>query len=252
MTLIRLDILLQQRGAVPSREVAQALILAGSVWSGNQRLEKPGQKVRDDLDLEIRERLPRFVSRAGEKLEAALNTFAISVAGRSCLDVGASTGGFTDCLLQRGAARVIALDVGYGQLDYKLRKDPRVVPIERFNARYLTAADLEASDLQAGSIDFVCMDTSFISLTRLVEPVCCSVPKLRDLVVLFKPQFEVGRAFVKKGGLVTDERAIQAKVAEFDAFMLNLGLKLKNGPQKSPVPGKKSGNVELLIHYERQ
>lgn len=241
MALIRLDILLQQQCALPSREQAQALILSGSVWSGNQRLEKPGQKVQQDLPLEIRDRLPRFVSRAGEKLDAALNLFEIPVNGRACLDVGASTGGFTDCLLQRGASRVVALDVGYGQLDYKLRKDPRVVVIERFNARYLTAKTLEENDPSAGDIDFVCMDTSFISLTRLVEPVCRSVPRLKDLVVLFKPQFEVGREFVRKGGLVTDESAIKAKVAEFDAFMLNLGLKLKNGPQKSPVPGKKAG-----------
>ncbi|MEZ4751792.1 MAG: TlyA family RNA methyltransferase [Bdellovibrionota bacterium] len=251
MALIRLDILLQQRCALPSREQAQALILSGSVWSGSQRLEKPGQKVREDLEVEIRDRLPRFVSRAGEKLEAALDGFGIAVSERACLDVGASTGGFTDCLLQRGAKRVVALDVGYGQLDYKLRKDPRVVVIERFNARYLTPTALLEKDPEAGEIDFVCMDTSFISLTRLVEPVCHAVPGLKDLVVLFKPQFEVGREFVKKGGLVKDESAIEAKVAELNAFMLNLGLKLKNGPQKSPVPGKKSGNVELLIHYER-
>ncbi|MBI4402552.1 MAG: TlyA family RNA methyltransferase, partial [Deltaproteobacteria bacterium] len=195
----RLDILLFKRGLTKSREAAHALILAGRVWSGQMRLEKPGQSVAEDIQIEIQKDERTFVSRAGLKLEHALIQFNLSVVGRVCLDIGASTGGFTDCLLQKGARRVFAVDVGYGQLDSKLRSNPAVTVLERTNARYLTSGTM--GEL-AKDIDFVCADVSFISLRKIIEPLSHEFPKAKDWVLLFKPQFEVGREFVRKGGIV--------------------------------------------------
>ena len=180
MNLKRLDILLCDRGLCTTREQAQARILAGEVWSGETRLEKAGMRVPLDRPLEVRRRGSAFVSRAGEKLQAALERFPVDVKGRTCLDIGASTGGFTDCLLKRGAAHVVAVDVGYGQLDVNLRNDYRVTVLERTNARFLTP------DAVGKEVDFLCMDVSFISLRKIIEPIAPLFPSIRDWVLLFK------------------------------------------------------------------
>jgi len=241
----RLDLLLVARGLAPTRESAQGLILSGSVWSGTTRLDKPGTKVRDDLLLEVRAKSTPFASRAGEKLHFALDRFGVEVRGRICLDVGASTGGFTDCLLQRGARKVIAVDVGYGQLEAKLRTDPRVTVMERTNARHLRAEQL------AEPPDFLCIDVSFISAAKILGPVFHDVRSLLEAVVLFKPQFEVGPRHVGRGGLVRDENAVTEAIGAFIAETAAWGWRVAAGPIPSPVPGKKSGNVERLIHLRR-
>ena len=245
----RLDVLLVERGLCTSREQAQALILAGEVWTAESRLEKAGVKFDEALPLEVRTRTLPFVSRAGFKLQHALDTFQVSVTDRVCIDVGASTGGFTDCLLQRGARHVFAIDVGYGQLDSKLRRDPRVSSLEKVNARNLSKADLVAASPLAQEISFACIDVSFISLFKVIAPLRRQFPDLRDWVLLFKPQFEVGPEHVGKGGLVKDQNAIAIAVDEFHTFMTEQGLTRQGGPESSPIAGKKSGNVELLLFY---
>ena len=252
MALKRLDILLCDLGLCTSREQAQRLILAGAVWTGQQRLEKPGVKIKEETPIEIRNRTPDFASRGGEKLIHALTQFEISVEGRVCLDLGASTGGFTDCLLKRGAKHVFAVDVGYGQLEARLRADVRVTNMERTNARFLAANDLAVKNPLACSVDLLVMDVSFISLRKIIEPIAPEFPKIKDWVLLFKPQFEVGREFVGKGGLVRDSEAVKAELADFDLFMNRLGLAKVAGPETSPITGKKSGNLEYLVHYRFQ
>jgi len=250
MNLKRLDISLCERNLTPSRERAQALILAGVVWSEGRRLDKPGIRISPTCPLEIRSRSPRYVSRAGEKLSHALESFQLDVTKRVCLDIGASTGGFTDCLLQKGARKVFAVDVGYGQLDFKLRQSERVVVVEKTNARYLTLEKLQMLDNQAKEASLISMDVSFISLRKIIGPIRGEFPFLRDWVILFKPQFEVGQKYVKKGGVVKDEEIIRASLDAFNDFMHHEGFVLKNGPESSPVPGKKKGNIEYLIYYE--
>lgn len=231
----RLDTLLAERGLAPSREAARRMIMAGEVRVAGEVRDKPGMRVPDDAPLEVRQ-AARFVSRGGEKLAGALAAFPVTVAGRVCADVGASTGGFTDCLLQAGAARVYAIDVGYGQLDYRLRANPRVVPLERTNARYLERLPEPASLIVA--------DASFISL-RLLLPVFKGwIAGAADLIVLIKPQFEAGKGQVGKGGVVRDA-AIHTQVlddvlaaAEADGFGLC-------GLVASPIKGP-AGNVEFL------
>lgn len=207
----RADILLVARGLCESREQAKRLILAGEVRSGGRVLDKPGAKLAADVVLEVAEK-PRYVGRGGFKLEGALDAFGIDPAGWVCLDVGASTGGFTDCLLQRGATRVHAVDVGTNQLVWKLRNDPRVVVKEQFNARHMTPADI------GETVRLAVMDLSFISLTKVLPAV---FPVLEDdgaIVCLIKPQFELARDDISKGGIVRDpalhERAV-AKIREF-------------------------------------
>ena len=205
--LSRLDQLLVARGHFESREQARRHILAGKVFVDGQRVDKAGTAVREEASVEVRGPREPYVSRAGRKLEQALRHFAVDPAGSCCLDVGASTGGFTDCLLAHGAARVYALDVGYGQLDQRLREDPRVVVMERVNARHLGPGDLPER------CDVVTVDVSFISLVQVVPPL---LPHLRPggtLLALIKPQFEVGRGQVGKGGVVRDE-ALRAEVIE--------------------------------------
>ena len=249
MALKRLDALLCDLGLCKSREQAQGHILAGEVWSQEQRLEKPGSRVDENLPLEIRARSTPFVSRAGQKLQHALSLFQISVTGRVCLDVGASTGGFTDCLLKQGARHVFAVDVGYGQLDVKLRSDARVTMVERVNARFLSDADLLEYSPLANEINFACMDLSFISLRKVIAPMLTRFPPILDWVLLFKPQFEVGREHIKKGGVVKDDAVVADALADFGAFMSSLGFILRAGPESSPLTGKKSGNLEYLVHY---
>jgi 23S rRNA (cytidine1920-2'-O)/16S rRNA (cytidine1409-2'-O)-methyltransferase len=243
----RLDKLLVERRLVPSRERAQALILAGKVLVDEQKIEKAGTAV--DADAHIRllgEDLP-YVSRGGLKLAKALDYWTIDVLGRVCLDVGASTGGFTDCLLQRGASCVIAVDTGYGQLDMKLRQDPRVRLMEKTNARYLTREDV------GEVVDVVVMDVSFISATLVLPAVVSATFPAeavgrsgKHLVVLVKPQFEAGRESVGKGGIVRDEQAQLAAVEKVRLALAQLGA---TGTDfiDSPILGAE-GNREFLLH----
>ncbi|MBS1790883.1 MAG: TlyA family RNA methyltransferase [Acidobacteria bacterium] len=237
----RLDKLLVERGLVETRAKAQALILAGQVFSDGQRLEKAGQLVAMEAPLSVKEPMP-FVSRGGLKLAAALDHFGVDATGKVCLDIGASTGGFTDCLLQRGAARVVAVDVGHGQLDWKLRQDARVEVRENVNARYLQPSDF------AERFDLVVGDVSFISLTKIL-PIVPPLLKSSALVItLIKPQFEVGREEVGKGGIVRDEAAQQRVVAEIIEFAASIGLRSR-GVVDSPILGA-DGNREFLVCFE--
>jgi 23S rRNA (cytidine1920-2'-O)/16S rRNA (cytidine1409-2'-O)-methyltransferase len=236
----RLDKVLVLRGLAETRAKAQSLILAGQVFNGQQRLEKAGLLVPLDLPLTIKEPLP-FVSRGGLKLAGALDHFQIEVAGKVGLDIGASTGGFTDCLLQRGARRVVALDVGHGQLDWKLRQDARVEVRENVNARYLTAADFSER------FDIVVADVSFISLTKILPIIPPLVQPEAVVITLIKPQFEVGRAEVGRGGIVRDEAAQARVVAEITAFAARLGLSAR-GVIDSPLLGA-DGNREFLACF---
>lgn len=245
----RLDTLLVDRGLAENRTRAQALILAGLVWSENTRLDKAGHTLAIDTPLEVKSEANPFSSRAGGKLDFALEVFQISPDGRVCMDVGASTGGFTDCLLQRGASHVFAVDVGYGQLDQKLRGDARVTNLERTNARMLRYADLKEQNPLAERIELVVMDVSFISLKLIVPNIKEQFGQVQDWIFLFKPQFEVGRRDVGKGGLVRNETAIKDALDSFNEFLAVHGLHRAHGPETSPLPGKKSGNVELLLHY---
>lgn len=239
----RLDTLLVQAGLAESKEQAQRLVLAGEVRVAGQRATKPGHKVDASAPLAVDAR-PRFVSRGGEKLEGAFAAFPeFDVTGRVCLDVGASTGGFTDCLLQHGAARVIAVDVGKGQLHWKLRQDPRVTVIEGFNARYLQPSDLPEQP-QAGVTD-----VSFISLKLILPPMVDVLPPGGELVSLIKPQFEAGRAKVP-GGVVRDPAVHEEVVAEIKAFGTEtLGLEWM-GCVESPLRGPE-GNIEFLAWWRK-
>jgi len=243
---VRLDTLLVERGLTPSRERARALILAGSVRVNGAPAAKAGTSVPHDAEVTVAVPDHPYVGRGGLKLAHALDTFGIATAGRGALDIGASTGGFTDVLLQRGATRVVALDVGHGQLDWKLRSDARVVVLERINARSLTPANLPGD---ARQFDIITVDVSFISL-RHILPVL--PPLLRDgadVIVLVKPQFEAGRSEVGKGGIVRDDAVRQRVVDEITAAAEGLGL-TRAGLTESPIAGME-GNREFLIHLRR-
>lgn len=231
----RLDISLLERGLAPSREKARALIMAGEVTVNGHLVDKPGARVAVDDDIAVKAR-PRFVSRGGEKLEAALSAFPVSVMGRLCADVGASTGGFTDCLLQRGARRVYAIDVGYGQLDYRLRQDDRVTVLERTNARYL--------ERLPEPVSLVTVDASFISLQILLPVIRGWLEPEAAVVTLIKPQFEAGRGQVGKGGVVRDSAVHRQVLAETLDFALRAGYGV-GGLIVSPLRGP-AGNVEFL------
>ena len=239
----RLDTLLVDRGLAPSRERARALILAGKVLVDGQVVTKAGAAVSPDAVLALTAPDSPDVSRGGVKLAAALEHFHLDVAGRVALDVGASTGGFTDCLLQAGAARVYALDVGYGQLDWRLRQDPRVVSLERVNVRYLPP------DALPEPVDLTVVDVSFISLKLILPPVLPIVKPGGDLVVLVKPQFEVGKGQVGKGGVVRDPTLQLEAVAAITHFAQSLGLAV-SPPFPSPILGPK-GNQEYLLHLKK-
>ncbi len=243
----RLDKLLVERGLVPSRERAQGLILAGKVLVDEQKISKAGTSVNSESAIRLLGEDLRYVSRGGVKLERALHHWNMDVTGKVCLDVGASTGGFTDCLLQHGAARVIAIDTGYGQLDLRLRQDPRVRLLEKTNARYLTSEDLKEE------VDIVVADVSFISLTQVLPAVVrAAFPESHDaragrqLVVLIKPQFEVGREQVGKGGIVRDEALQQAAVEKVRKTVVELGFR-ETDVIESPIVGAE-GNREFLLH----
>ncbi len=234
----RLDKLLVQRGLAASRQQAQALIGAGLVMSGDKLLDKAGATLATDTPLAVKENPCPYVSRGGLKLAAALDHFAIDPAGLTCADIGASTGGFSDCLLQRGAAKVYAIDVGYGQLAWKLRQDPRVVVMERTNARHLKPGDL------ADPIALAVVDASFISLKILLPPLLPLLATSATIVPLIKPQFEVGKGRVGKGGVVRDEELHQEVIAAITGFAAELGLVCR-GVIPSPILGPK-GNREFL------
>lgn len=237
----RLDTLLVERGLVETREKGRRLIMAGQVRVDGQLVDRPGAGVAPEATLEIIAP-PRYVSRGGEKLEAALQTFGLDVTGLVAADVGASTGGFTDCLLQHGAARVYAIDVGYGQLDYRLRTDPRVVVMERTNARYL--------DALPEPVDLITIDVSFISLTLILPAALKWIRPEGNIIALIKPQFEAGPEHVSKGGVVRQpevHRTVLARVLGW-ADQHELGLR---GLMRSPLLGP-AGNVEFLAWWQVQ
>jgi 23S rRNA (cytidine1920-2'-O)/16S rRNA (cytidine1409-2'-O)-methyltransferase len=239
----RLDVLLVERGLVPSRERARALILAGQVRVEGQPATKAGASVSPDATVLVLAPEQPYVSRGGLKLAAALDAFGIEVQGRQALDIGASTGGFTDVLLQRGATRVLAIDVGHGQLDWRLRNDPRVIVIERLNARALTPDQLPPG---ARLFDIVTIDVSFISLRHILPVVPPLLAPGADVIALVKPQFEAGRAEVGKGGIVRDPE-VQARAVEGIAAAADtLGL-TRSGQVESPITGME-GNREFLLH----
>ena len=241
----RLDVLLTERGLAPSREKAKALIMAGIVYVNNQKEDKAGTSFPEDAVVEVRGQGLRYVSRGGLKLEKAMQTFPIDLKGRYCMDIGASTGGFTDCMLQNGAAGVYAIDVGYGQLDWKLREDPRVVCMEKTNFRYVTPDDLDPERMP----DFASVDVSFISLSKILPPAHAILPVGGEMVCLIKPQFEAGREKVGKKGVVRDPQVhVEVienvlKIAE-DAGFEVLGLSW------SPIRGPE-GNIEYLMYIRK-
>ena len=241
---VRLDEVLAVRGLAESRARAHALVLAGRVYSGEVRLEKPGQKVDPDLAVEIRGDAHPWASRGGLKLAHGLATFGIDPAGRVCLDIGASTGGFTDVLLHGGAARVFSVDVGRGQLDWRLRQDARVVVLDEINARYLTR------ELVPDAVDLIVCDASFIGLQSVLPAPLELAADAADLVALIKPQFEVGPERVGKGGVVRDA-ALHVEVCDRMRAWLEARRWGVLGVTESPVRGPK-GNVEFLIAARRQ
>jgi 23S rRNA (cytidine1920-2'-O)/16S rRNA (cytidine1409-2'-O)-methyltransferase len=240
----RIDKLLVERGLAESRTKAQAMVMAGVVLVNEQRVEKPSEQISPDSQIRIKradDPTSRYVGRGGLKLEAALREFQIDARGLVCLDVGASTGGFTDCLLQNGAAKVFAIDVGHNQLDWRLRTDPRVEVREGLNARYLDPQDFSLN------FDLVVVDVSFISVTKILAALLLLLKPDADLVILIKPQFEVGRGEVGSGGVVRDKEKRIKAVANIHGFARSLGLDLK-GTMESPITGAE-GNIEYLAHY---
>jgi 23S rRNA (cytidine1920-2'-O)/16S rRNA (cytidine1409-2'-O)-methyltransferase len=242
----RIDKLLVERGLVGSRAKAQAMIMAGVVLVNDQRIDKPSELIHPDSQVRIKggdDPTSRYVGRGGLKLEAALREFAFDVNGLTCLDVGASTGGFTDCLLQHGARKVIALDVGHNQIDWKLRTDARVEVREGVNARHLQPQDFEAK------FDLAVMDVSFISATKILPAIAPLLTDSGGLIVLIKPQFEVGRGEVGKGGIVRDPEKHARVIEEVNRAAGEHGLLVKNLIE-SPIRGAE-GNVEFLALYQK-
>jgi len=243
----RLDVLVVERALAPSRERARALILAGRVLVNEQKIDKPGATVAADAVLRLLGEDQPYVSRGGLKLAGALEHWQIAVAGRACLDVGASTGGFTDCLLQHGAAHVTAVDTGFGQIAMKLRNDPRVRLRERTNARLLEPGSLLASGEPEPTL--LVMDVSFISATLLLEPVLAAAPSLAEAVILVKPQFEAGRQHVGKGGIVRDPAAHELAIEKVAECVRSLEWQVVE-TIPSPITGAE-GNREFLLYAKR-
>jgi 23S rRNA (cytidine1920-2'-O)/16S rRNA (cytidine1409-2'-O)-methyltransferase len=231
-----------ESGLVESRHKAQALIMEGKVWVGDKRMDKAGVRIGRDEVIEIRGETCPYVSRGGMKLEKALEHWKITVPGKAFRDVGASTGGFTDCLLQRGAERVCAVDVGYGQLAWKLRCDERVVNIERTNIRYLTKEELKVEP------DSAVIDVSFISLKKVIPRVIELIKRGGDIIALVKPQFEAAKGEVGKKGVIGDPRVHERVIEEVSSFALESGLTVK-GVVESPIRGPK-GNREFFIYLK--
>jgi 23S rRNA (cytidine1920-2'-O)/16S rRNA (cytidine1409-2'-O)-methyltransferase len=240
----RIDVLLVDRNLVASRERARALILAGRVLVNEQKIDKPGAMVASDANIRMLGEDMPFVSRGGLKLEGALAHWHIDVNGRACLDVGASTGGFTDCLLQRGAAHVTAVDTGFGQIAMKLRNDQRVTLLERTNARFLAPGALAEAGMPP--LTMLVMDVSFISATLLLGPVFAAAPALSEAVILVKPQFEAGRGNVGKGGIVRDPEVHKLTVDKVASAVAELGWQVVE-TMPSPITGAE-GNLEFLLY----
>ena len=239
----RLDVILFERGLVPSREKARAVIMSGDVYVDNQKADKPGTLLKHDAKIEVRSPQMAYVSRGGLKLEKAIKSFNLDLNGKVVMDIGASTGGFTDCMLQNGAKKVYSVDVGYGQLDWKLRNDPRVVNLERTNIRYID------ENLVPDKLDFFSVDVSFISL-KLVLPVARKfMADGATAVCLIKPQFEAGKENVGKNGVVRDKSVHESVIAGICDFVLNNGFDIM-GLDFSPIKGPK-GNIEYLIYLKK-
>lgn len=239
----RLDRLLVEKGATTSRARARALILSGSVYVDGRLVDKAGTGVKLDAQIEIRGKDIPYVSRGGLKLEKAIREFNIHVAGKVALDVGAGTGGFTDCLLQHGARVVYAVDVGYGQLHLRLRQDPRVILLERQNIRYLK------KEVISDTVDVATIDVSFISLKKVILPVKDLIDRDGKVIALIKPQFEVGKSEVEKGGVVRDTQRHLRVIGEISNFCKDLDFEVR-GVTESPILGPR-GNKEFLIYLKR-
>ncbi len=240
----RLDLLVVAKGLASSRQQAQGYIMAGQIFVNGLREDKPGASFEEDALVEFHGRTLPYVSRGGLKLEKALQVFPLVLTDKVCLDIGASTGGFTDCMLQNGARKVYAVDVGYGQLAYKLRTDPRVVCLEKTNVRYLTP------DRLAEPGDFASVDVSFISLKLVLPPLLALLTEQAQLVCLVKPQFEAGRDKVGKKGVVRDRAVHREVLVNTCALALELGLSIR-GLTYSPVKGPE-GNIEYLLYLSRE
>ena len=239
----RLDVLLVNRGLAPSREKAKTMIMEGNVFVNNNREDKAGSTFPDDCNIEIHGKTLQYVSRGGLKLEKAMKHFDITLTDKVCMDIGASTGGFTDCMLQNGASKVYAVDVGYGQFAWKLRQDERVVCMEKTNIRYVTPEDID------DVLDFASVDVSFISLTKVLIPARELLRQGGQMVCLIKPQFEAGREKVGKKGVVRDKKVHEDVIERIITFALENGFSVLN-LEYSPIKGPE-GNIEYLVHIEK-
>jgi len=240
---IRLDTYITDKGLAPSRERAKALIMAGVVYVDNQKVDKAGTFVTEDQLIEVRGNDLKYVSRGGLKLEKAMKSFDISLDSKVCMDIGASTGGFTDCMLQNGARKVFAIDVGHGQLAWKLRQDERVICMEKTNIRYVTPEDL------GEKIDFSSIDVSFISLTKVLLPIRNYLKDDGQIVALIKPQFEAGREKVGKKGVVREKSTHHEVIELVLSYALSIGFKVL-ALDFSPIKGPE-GNIEYLVHLQK-
>lgn len=239
----RLDVLLLEKGMFSSREKARASIMAGEIFVDGNRVDKSGEKVKKTSNIEFKGETLKYVSRGGKKLEKAVECFTIDLKDKTCLDIGASTGGFTDCMLQNGAKKVIAVDVGYGQFAWKLRIDPRVVCIERTNVRYMKPEDID------DVADFASIDVSFISLKKVIPAVLNLLNEKGEIVALIKPQFEAGKGKVGKKGVVRDKNTHKEVIEEIVDFVLSNNLNII-GIDYSPITGPE-GNIEYLIYFSK-
>lgn len=236
----RLDVLLVNRGLAASREKAKAIIMSGSVYVDGQKEDKAGQTFPEEANIEVRGSTLKYVSRGGLKLEKAMECFDVSLSGKICMDVGSSTGGFTDCMLQNGAVKVYAVDVGHGQLDWKLRNDQRVICMEKTNIRYVKPEDIE------DRIQFSSIDVSFISLTKVLGPVKELLTDDGEIVCLIKPQFEAGREKVGKHGVVRDASVHKEVIDMVMNYAVSINFEVMN-LEFSPIKGPE-GNIEYLLH----
>lgn len=239
----RLDVLLVKRGLAPSREKAKTMIMEGNVFVENQREDKAGATFDTEAEITVKGNTLKYVSRGGLKLEKAMTHFGITLEGKVCMDIGASTGGFTDCMLQNGAVKVYSVDVGYGQFAWKLRQDPRVVCMEKTNIRYVTPADID------DVLDFASVDVSFISLTKVLIPARELLRDGGEMVCLIKPQFEAGREKVGKKGVVRDKAVHEEVVEQIIEFASQNGFFVKN-LEYSPIKGPE-GNIEYLVYIRK-
>ena len=240
----RLDIMMVEQGLAQSTETAKAYIMHGEVYVNGQKEDKAGSMFAETAKLEVRGKTLPYVSRGGLKLEKAMKNFGVTLKDKVCMDVGASTGGFTDCMLQNGAVKVYSIDVGYGQLDWKLRNDPRVVCMEKTNIRYVTPEDID------DALDFASVDVSFISLTKILEPTRNLLKDGGQMVCLIKPQFEAGREKVGKKGVVRDKAVHLEVVERIVTFALEHGFSVHH-LSYSPIKGPE-GNIEYLVHIEKK